>query len=217
MSLVSFLSLGGLWSGLFWVFWHLLGCVVEVIFMVKTIFLALLLAVPTPEPNLEKSVQLIGKSSAAQACPIAPDMAFTAAHVVDPDTLQRWQQGSAYGVTVGWTVREAVDLATIQPKKNFPEHYNIAKEPPKVGDFLWIRGYDFRKKDNAFGPRDFKVEVLRLVAGHIVVKPTVDHGTSGACMLNATGDVVGIVAKGMSTADGGAVAVGVGVWEGIEE
>lgn len=178
---------------------------------------ALLLAI-TP-PDLTRVVQLVGRFSMAHACPVEPDRALTAAHVIDPRPFEstplypfRWQQGEADGITIGGAVSLTTDLADLQPSRPFPKWYPLAKEAPKEGAHLWIRGYDFRKGKNAFAPRDWEVEVLRIVAGHVVFRPTVDFGTSGSCILNEEGEVVGVIAKGITMRNDEEVGMGVGVW-----
>jgi hypothetical protein len=182
--------------------------------MIAVLFLAV-------APDLTGVVQLFGRFSMAHACPIAADRALTAAHVPDlrpfdgtPLYPFRWQQGEADGITIGGSVSLATDLADLQPSRPFSKWYPLATTAPTVGAHLWIRGYDFRKAKNAFGPRDWEVEVLRVVAGHVVFKPTVDFGTSGSCILNEDGEVVGVIAKGVSMHNDEEVGVGVGVWGG---
>lgn len=174
-------------------------------------------------PDLSATIQLMGRFTSAHACPVGPQKALTAAHVIDlrpfeatPLYPYRWQQGDADGIVADGSASITSDLAELKPNplRPFPRWYSLASSAPAVGSHLWIRGYDFRKGKNAFAPRDWEVEVLRVVAGHIIVKPSVDFGTSGSCMLNEKGEVVGILAKGVNLHNEDEVGLGVGVWGG---
>lgn len=182
--------------------------------LMGAISLAVTLTIST-KPDMGGVVSLIGKGQLASACPVEPYRAITAAHVAERDgqpRFHRWYQEGAEGTTDGVEVWEDADLAYIKPDKPFKVVYPRAAQPPVPGEKLWLQGFDFRKRDNALAPRVWEVEVLRTIAGHIVVKPEVDQGTSGSCVLNRSGEVVGIVSFGVSVEGGSEVVVLVGTW-----
>lgn len=173
----------------------------------------------SPQPDTSGAVQLLGRFSSGHACPIAPQRALTASHVIDIKPFDlvglmtfRWQQGETIGRTIGASIVDNADLGEIRPNKDFPKFYPIATTAPIDREHLWIQGFDFRKGKSAFASRVWEVEVLRTTAGHVVFSPTVDHGTSGSCVLNAKGEVVGIVSWGVTLGNNDEVGVAVGVW-----
>lgn len=166
-------------------------------------------------PDLSGAVQLIGKGSMAHACPVGEQRLLTAAHVgqrgSDP-RFYRFQQGPVTGTTTDVSVWQDTDLAEMKTDRPMPIQYPLAVNPPLPETHLWIRGYDFRKGKDMLAPRDWEVTVIRTVAGHIVFKPTIDFGTSGSCVLNSLGEVVGIVSMGIRAQNDMEVGVAVGVW-----
>ena len=172
---------------------------------------------PGKVPDLSGAIQLMGKDSMAHACPVGPEKAFTAAHVSNEDgtaSFYRWQQGEASGVTSGAQSLNSSDLGLLQPKegRGFPKWYEISQKGPALGEKLWIRGYDFRSGGRAFQPRDWEVHVTRLVAGHIIFDPPVTKGTSGSCILDQSGKVVGVVSATATLANLDDIGIGVGIW-----
>lgn len=163
----------------------------------------------------------MGRFSAASGCPISETTALTAAHVVDEEPFDprvplspaRWEDSLGNsGVIRKMKVSNEADLAVVwvDPAKTFKRWYPIAKKGPREGDALFVKGYDFRTQKNVYGDREWtKAKVLRTVAGHIVFKPKVDFGTSGSCILNGDGEVVGVVAWILAALD---VTAGPAVW-----
>lgn len=171
-------------------------------------------------PDTSGVVQLVGRFAAGHACPIGAERALTSAHVVDLRPFEgsvdlfpyRWQSKGVSGVTSGGAVSLSADLAEIRPNRPFPVVYGVAKNPPSPGDRVWIQGYDFRKGKDAYGPRIWEVKVLRVIAGHIIMDRAADEGTSGSCVFNASGEVVGILNWGVRVHNGDEVGVAAGIW-----
>lgn len=169
-------------------------------------------------PDLSGVLALMGDGGMAQACPIAPDAALTNAHVVGKDYERFiWESRGRIGLlgAPSSTIKDRFrDLARVAPQDGttFPHWYAVAKEAPKAGDKVRFRGWDFRKRRDAFAARDFDSVVLRVVNGHVIYHPPGVRGTSGSCVLNAGGEVVAVNAFGHSTEDQSEVGGGVGVW-----
>lgn len=181
---------------------------------------ALLLVFLAAAPDLGGVLALIGKTSMAQACPVAPDKAYTNAHVaVDAPFI--WSSGGHQGLLGAPTTTildKFRDLAVVAPYRSvFPRWYAISQAQPQVGDRVFFVGFDFRKKGDAFAPRVFEAKVIRLVNGHLIYSPSGVPGTSGSCVLNERGEVVAINAGGRETEDKAQIGVAVGVWGALLE
>lgn len=178
---------------------------------------------PASPPDTSKILKLAGRWTTASACPVSAHHALTAAHVVDPRPFDKYpgyvpviyQQGGHGGtftvrdkprVTVGADGRPVVDtvpdvslnrdIAVIETGGAL-DFYPIATDAPKEGDAVWLSGYDFRDKRRALADRVLKTTVVRIVAGRIYVDPPGWPSTSGSCLLNAAGEVVGINTGGL--------------------
>lgn len=174
-----------------------------------------------PAPDTRAILQLIGRWGAAHACPIAEDSALTAAHVVDvrpfdkevPLYPQLWTNGyGETGALQAVKAQQQLDGATLEPEEPFAHFYSIADKAPEPGEWVWFVGYDFEKRDQAFTEHVFKVRVLRVVAHHLILSEAGKPGSSGSCVLNAKGEVVGVNTGGMVLEDHREVGMAVGVW-----
>lgn len=78
---------------------------------------------------------------------------------------------------------------------------------PAPGDTLYWYEYDFRTKSNAYRARRRFGQVLRMVAGHIILDEAPVAGASGTCVINEKGEAVGIIIASLTTEDGGVVGI----------
>lgn len=174
-------------------------------------------------PDLTGTLQIIGRFGMAHACPIAPDIALTNSHVVDPRPFDpgvpvfplRWSQvGNPATDTVLLPLNEnrRDDLVIAGIRPSVDHFYVIAKEAPKPGDRLWWVAYDWRNKERAFSERLMSGRLVRIVAGHLIVNEETFPGSSGSCVLNDSGELVGIVSFGAGLNNGEEVAGFVGVY-----
>ena len=174
----------------------------------------------TPQaPDLSGVLSLSGKRAFAQACPIGPGLALTNAHVIGDEKYHRyiWESRGSVGLLGSPRTTEYDhfrDLARVAPwrEPQFPKWYDIATAAPVPGDKVHFRGWDFRKRKDAFAARDFEATVIRVRNAHVYYYPPGVEGTSGSCVLNAAGEVVAINVLGMATEDNNGVGGGVGVW-----
>lgn len=169
--------------------------------------------------GLENVLRLIGKDNAAHACPISEKEALTNAHVArrvrvggEIEWLSyMWSVGPITGFLRSVREDEFRDLALLQTAGPvFPAWYQVAAESPSVGDKVFLLGYDWSKAKKAMADDEIEAKVTRIVAGHIQFVPSGVGGSSGSCLLNERGEVVGINEGSWPTDDGiGGMAVGV--------
>lgn len=195
------------------------------------ILLALLLSAPPPAVNqlLENGIRLVGKFAVAHACPVSETQAWTNAHVVDRAPLDQdvplspyaWSDGTGREGYIIPTkgVAEARDIALVNISVNsqtFGAWFKATKEPPSVGERLWLMGYDWANPRKAFSPEIVSVEVTRVMAGHVFFVATGKHkpkgGSSGSCLLNDSGGLVAVNEGGFETENAEFVGSAVGVW-----
>ena len=170
-------------------------------------------------PDTSRILSVVGRFTVAHACPVAPDVVLSNAHVFDlrpfdpqiPPFPYRFEGG---GVT-GWLhpnkVFSDIDLGTAVPTVPV-QYYPIATQPPTPGEQMWWVAYDWRKK-HAFEQKVLTGKVVRVIAGAIVLDQDTPQGSSGSCILNAKGEVVGLIAWSFAMDDQqGDLAVGVGIW-----
>lgn len=135
------------------------------------------------------------------ACPIGPNLALTAAHVIDPMPFNKdvplqagfWSNpitGIA-GSFTNPTLFGRADIALIEG--DFKEYFSLAKEPPKLNDVLTIQGFDWKKRSRIFAPRIWKVKAQYRAGRMLSVSDNPQVGSSGTCVLNEANEVIGIM------------------------
>jgi len=173
-----------------------------------------------PIPDTSRILPLIGRHSAAHGCPVAPSVILSNQHVFDvfesnPSMPTFPYMFSTLGGTTSlvypWNGYQFADLAAGLTLADI-DYYPIASVPPLRGERLWWVGYDWRTQQDFMSPRVFSAQVVRVVAGQIVMNAPALEGSSGSCILNARGEAVGIVAWRMNPDDGKPVALGPGIW-----
>ena len=148
--------------------------------------------------------------NAGHACAVFNDYGeffLTASHVVWNEETQSympvvWSDGfgqEGYFETDG--PFSAVDVALLNPvgeKRPFALPQGPAGKP---GDTVYWFEYDFRTRKNALRARRRFAKILRVVAQHYILDDLAEGGSSGTCLLDAQGEVIGIVVSGWDTAD----------------
>ena len=164
-------------------------------------------------------LRLMGYATAAHACPVTEHLALTARHVVsgDEDQMRSYRfdthDGVEGSVVPVWRADDA-DLALVYTEASL-RYYPIATQAPQPGDLLSLMGYDWRKADDAYAERVWESVFLRQRAGTLIFKKPGEGGSSGSCVFNAAGEVVGVNIGVKSTQDQRAVGVAtsvVGAW-----
>lgn len=177
-------------------------------------------ATPAP-PDTDGILQLIGRYSAAHACPVSEHLALTSAHVTDLRPFDRdmplfpyqWGALEADGLLLPVMVWQHRDLSLMRSEAPFPRWYHVAPERPKPGEKLWLTEYDFKAAARAFVERKREVRVTRIVARSVTYIEGGEQGSSGSCLLNAAAEVVAVNSWRIeSGANGPASGLAVGVW-----
>lgn len=184
---------------------------------------ALAEGVTVKPPDTSHVMSVLGRDPIGHACPAGKNLVLTAAHVMDPEPGNRerpfehfrWSDeagNSGFLIPIAGVL--AADLAVMKSHEDLSFWYPRAAEAPKPGDHLWLVEYDWSGQEEAFAHKRVEVAVVRIVAGSIVFKPAGMPGSSGSCVLNAAGEIVGIqvwtVAVGWHRLQ--QVGVSVGVW-----
>jgi hypothetical protein len=159
---------------------------------------------PIPDvkaPDLTRILRLTGRWSMASGCPITPSVVATNQHVVsmlpssDIDNIPYITSSDSdptpnlFVPVVGLKYADIAFGVLDRDVKPYP----ISKAAPVAGERVWWTGYDFRKGDTFMDTRVFSGHVIRIVGGLLVIDGETVQGTSGSCILDAHGEVVGIV------------------------
>ncbi len=163
------------------------------------------------DPSLQISTP---NGGGGHACPVnvnGTNRIITASHVFWDTEVKAWTNGTyTYKDQEGF-VRPSEysmfkDISFLEISGEV-EYLPSAK--PQVGEQVFWFEYDFRTQENALRARRRTASVLRIVAGMIVMDGVPVSGASGGCLLNANGEVVGIVAAAFDTDDlkGAGIAV----------
>lgn len=162
-----------------------------------------LLEGPKP-PNFDGIRPVTARTGIGHVCVVGDQLALTANHVEGwrssfdppyktmPVPLMGELDGRPLTLFRVWSdMRRDISMVGIVGQEKFPKVYPLAKELPKPGDWLWIRGFNVYKGFEGIGIR---VKVLNVEMGNIYTEAEdgPHPGSSGSCMLNEDEEVVGI-------------------------
>ena len=171
-------------------------------------------------PDVSRIISVIGPGSVAHACPISPNLALTAGHVVrdvepgggSTTHAYRAENGEWAGFVDPAMASDYEDAGFLRAETPFPSWYTFALRPALPGERLWWLGYDWSKKSRAFQRRVFSGRVINVIAGSIILDVPTPPGSSGSCVLDSSGKVIGTIAWSHEQEDSSQVAVAVGMW-----
>jgi hypothetical protein len=174
--------------------------------MTVVALLAFVMAVPATitsgdDPDLTATLSLAGRFSVAHACPVSPEWALTAAHVLDPRPFEPKAPLVPYrfesyrgeeGLAQPQSVLASSDLGWLHLNVKVSKFYTYGPKPVKGDKVYWVNLKTNR--DNFHEMDVVDAEVVNVVAGLIFTKGTEPKpGASGGCLLNVDGELVGIV------------------------
>lgn len=172
-------------------------------------------------PDTSGILRFVGRFNLAHGCPVG-DVVLTAAHVIDPRPFEpdvpllpyRYSDGAGNaGVVAPVSTERCADLGVMAVRPgSVVRPYPRAAAEPRPGDRVWYVGYDWSGKKRAFAEKVYHAEVIRVVAGHLVLDEAGDVGSSGSCVLNQAGEVVAINTWGRQVGMGDEVEGVVGIW-----
>lgn len=178
-------------------------------------------SIPETLPDMSAVMAVTGRFGWAEACPVGPTTVLTSAHVIDlrpfdndvPLVPLRWEDQDGHaGMLKPAGVFAERDLAIMTPSEGQLQHwFIIAEHAPSNGEPLWFVGWDYRK-NKGLSPRVWRANLLRIRAGTLVYSEPGEPGSSGSCILNAEGRVVGIVRGWASMHNDGRVGTGVAIY-----
>lgn len=163
-------------------------------------------AVFSAEDDLPQRVPVVEQyHSLGHACPVAWGL-VTAWHVAG-------NEGDAHlGFVVGGRELEASTAlrhrtldAALWPMPDGMEALPAARVPAKAGDRVRIVGFE-----QNFRPRVVRTEVDYVIGAQFVTRDGAGYGSSGSCVVNDAGEVVGINIGGKDK-QGGAGTLGISV------
>lgn len=170
-----------------------------------TLLLTLALAAP---PAIQAAVDAVVRVSTprafAHACPLQGGLLVTNAHVVAGVTWLRWSdahgEGLARRIYPGTSVLADADLALLQVVSGqVGREFAVTPAPPRPGDRVFVRGFHSENRRTVLGGRTVTTKVTRIEAGHVIFEDDALGGSSGGCVFNERGEVVGINAASIST------------------
>lgn len=169
----------------------------------------------TVMPSVDDVVRVIGATGFAHACSLKGGRLATNRHVIENMWTLRWSDGSGNEGTAEVEIQSpSADLAILHITSGKPSHeYPVATQRPAIGDRVVLRGYRYDGRKNVLSERRVETKVSQVEAGHIVYEQSGFSGSSGSCVFNAAGEVIGINAWAIPTETRGEdVGLAVGLW-----
>jgi hypothetical protein len=136
-------------------------------------------------------VRIIGVGAFAHGCVVEGKL-YTNYHVMDKVRRVSWSDlDGREGIAHTKRENEARDIVLLETDVPVGEGFKRAAAPPAAGEMLRTFGYSKGDTD-FFAPRVLETKAVRTSAGHLSYVGGLFEGSSGACVLNEAGEVVGI-------------------------
>lgn len=166
---------------------------------------------PTP-PNTSGMVRIITTRTIGSGCPVGAHLVATAQHVVRAEAgswlAATWSSlAGETGSAKLAALDQRRDVALLSTDRALSRVYPVATEAPQPGDRVWITGFR-----GPLAPLETAVPIERIVGAHVVLKGGLGPGSSGGCVLNARGEVVGIIHWQIRTESGSVWTVASALW-----
>jgi hypothetical protein len=185
-------------------------------------FLAIPAALTSDDaPDMYGNIALKGRFASAHACAVSPNWALTAGHVLDPRPFNKEvallaYRFEAYGGESGLAMPQSIytssDLGWLRLNVPVARYYKMATERPEIDDKVYFVVYKLKR--NVFHqPKLRDAKIVNISAGHIFTKgDDPEPGSSGGCLLNRAGELIGIVTSRYTGNSGNFVGGHVGVY-----
>jgi trypsin-like peptidase len=136
------------------------------------------------------------------ACPVnfgtQGPVIMTARHIVDSEGEDydssglRWSDDESGGVATTQAISRIADLAILTFDGTPPKRiYEIRTTAPTVGEKVYIWGMDSEHL-KSWEDNFLETEVIAVRVGHIITKKSPGPGSSGSCLFDEQGRVLGI-------------------------
>lgn len=138
------------------------------------------------------SVQVTQHVSIAHACPISKTEAITNRHVIGQGEPAAWRSpldGSGGNLTILYADAR-FDIVVVKSDVPFPYWAPLSTQLPKRGDKVRMLGYDTDRLGKP--PKEVEAKVTGYLAGQILFDASSGPGSSGGCVINSSGELVGI-------------------------
>lgn len=165
----------------------------------------------TPEvrPLVPLDVTLFTPLGFGRGCPVN-GVILTARHVVEPKYGETPLDAS-WGDRLGHSgfaktlmVNSAADMALLQPKGPVvPQQLPMGE----VTERVYFFSYTYTAGPNVFKSEGHWATILHRTARHAMLDIEPTEGSSGGCLFNERGEVIGVIIWGLNMRDGGSYGI----------
>ena len=163
------------------------------------------------------------KDGVGHVCPVIhPETGklwiVTARHMVDdppvPGLRLEADPGVIFDARVVWR-DPIVDIAYLEPPDDIPLVAYLIGDRPNIEDIVWFVGYDWTNSKRAFQRTILNSKITYFAAGKIIYEPGGYFGSSGSCVVDENGFVVGINTNFMPFQSGPTSGQAWAFWKGL--
>jgi S1-C subfamily serine protease len=146
---------------------------------------------PTTWPNAAANVTVMSNAAVAgTACVVGPGILYTAGHIAEHGNLSI-VSGPVTAPAVVFALDKKKDFAILKVEGVPLVSAPIAPQPPEQGEEVMLSGFLINNPKRV--PYIGRIlDINNENGGHLEIDGTIYPGTSGSCVLNKRGEVVGI-------------------------